>query len=691
MKQGIINPIISKILENIEQKFRNSPNSTIWEQSKPINEQVEFGNVLVQAANYLCEKEFNVNDLRKNIIENYAIQDSYFDSLNELADFDGGSDQWSISYCNSSCCESWLKRKFFLGIINTGYFIFSQKLNGLGTFLVNFGHFGGTEIYGVKWSTFDLQSEIEITKAKQICQIMLSKDKFVLDKFLQNSFKDLGIGIGLPSNDSISLFELPSMFAQHVQDDAIQPTRDSFIFSQCERNTIQSSLHHCYKKYWEQVLFGGAEHPCEKNLTDLNWDNCCHIWTTILQHRLKPIMKVMRMASGRGQSHFNVSNLLKPFSDNSYLSRFSFNESNLYYPDYPEARDKTSFIPACKYSNDSQYFNDSCKLFEPVVTDLGICYAFNAESLMKMFKKSSFTEAFFEAFEYDLLEPQNNFANGAGDKFALKFMLDNSKFLRRKSKTYPFKILISSKTSYFDAVSLAKEVKPGFETIFDIQPIEVVADEKLNHIKEKDRKCKFDHEVASEKSMSNKYSRSFCQFECRVDNAREKCQCTPWNIPTPPPIANPAICDLYGNTCFHSEMDNSKTIRHCIDMCPPDCDDIRFSINKQEIAINVDEECQMWKQSGMILAKNLVDQYKFYQDFSFNNTDNLDDSLIERKKRICREIMANDIALVKVRLEGNTYMKTIKSKRFTFADKLAFFGKIYGVCNPSKWGAGISG
>ena len=121
-------------------------------------------------------------------------------------------------------------------------------------------------------------------------------------------------------------------------------------------------------------------------------------------------------------------------------------------------------------------------------------------------------------------------------------------------------------------------------------------------------------------------------------------------------------------------MDNSKTMRHCIDMCPPDCDDIRFSINKQEIAVNVDEECQMWKQSGMILAKNLMDQYKFYQDFSFNSSENLDDTLIERKKRICREIMANDIALVKIRLEGNTYMKTIKSKRFTFADKLAFFG-----------------
>ena len=261
---------------------------------------------------------------------------------------------------------------------------------------------------------------------------------------------------------------------------------------------------------WKRFLHGD-EHPyCKNNETEGFRNNCCHMWTSILQHRLKPIMKVMRMASGRGQSHFNVTDLLGPFFENLDLVRFSFNVngSNSFYPEYPqnpEATDKTSFIPACKYSYDTQYFDKKCKLFEPVVTDNGICYAFNAESVATMFKKSSFTDAFHEAYQYDLLEPQNYFANGAGDKFALKFMLDNSKFLRRKTKTYPFKILISSKKSYFDPVSLAKEVKPGFETIFDIQPIEMFADEKLHHIKEKDRKCKFDYEVASPKSMSNKY------------------------------------------------------------------------------------------------------------------------------------------------------------------------------------------
>ena len=577
-------------------------------------------------------------------------------------------------------CENWQSREFFHGIINAGYFIYSQKIIGLGTFLTNFGHLVGTHLGGhyQEWSSFDLQTEMEVTKAKQICKTMSIKNKFVLDKFLHNYFTDLGIVTGLPSNGSISLFDLPSMFAQHVQDDARQRTKDVFIFSQCEKNTIQGSLHQCYTEDWKRFLHGD-EHPyCKNNETEGFRNNCCHMWTSILQHRLKPIMKVMRMASGRGKSHFNVTDLLGPFFENLDLVRFSFNVngSNSFYPEYPqnpEATDKTSFIPACKYSNDTQYFDKKCKLFEPVVTDNGICYAFNAESVATMLKKSSFTDAFHEAYQYDLLEPQNYFANGAGDKFALEFIVDNSRFLRRKPHKLPFKVLISSKKNSFDALSLSKDVKAGFETTFDIQPIEVFADKNLYQIKEKDRKCKFDDEEFNKDSMNIKYSRSICQFQCRIDKAREKCQCTPWNIPSPPSIGEPKICDLYGNTCFSSKMGSSKTIRSCIDVCLPDCEDVRFSINKQEIAINADEECQMWKQSGMILGNNLMDQYKFYLDFSFSSSNYHYETATERKKKICREIMTNDIAIVKVRLESNTYMKTIRSKRFSFADKLAFF------------------
>ena len=50
----------------------------------------------------------------------------------------------------------------------------------------------------------------------------------------------------------------------------------------------------------------------------------------------------MRMASGRGQSHFNVNDFLQPFMKNQGFVRYpmNVNTSNNYYRDEKEARDK---------------------------------------------------------------------------------------------------------------------------------------------------------------------------------------------------------------------------------------------------------------------------------------------------------------------------------------------------------------
>ena len=213
------------------------------------------------------------------------------------------------------------------------------------------------------------------------------------------------------------------------------------------------------------------------------------------------------MATGRGQSHFNVTDFLQPFLKNLELVRYpmNVNTSNKYYNDNEEeALDKTSFLPICSYSGtdpsgNPEYSQEEgpakvCKLFKPVVTDLGICYSFNADPIVPMLADSSFKEAFFEAYNYDLVDLDNlpiHPARGAGDTFALTFMVDNSRYLRKKLETKPFKILISSKSAYFDAFSVAKNVKPGFETIFDVQPIEVVGTDGLREISEKSRYAKF--------------------------------------------------------------------------------------------------------------------------------------------------------------------------------------------------------
>ena len=58
-----------------------------------------------------------------------------------------------------------------------------------------------------------------------------------------------------------------------------------------------------------------------------------------------------------------------------------------------------------------------------------------------------------------------------------------------------------------------------------------------------------------------------------------------------------------------------------------------------------------------------------------NRTDQLPETLVGRMKEECHEIMKNDIAVVTVRMETSKYIKTVMSKRNTFADKIASFGK----------------
>ena len=77
----------------------------------------------------------------------------------------------------------------------------------------------------------------------------------------------------------------------------------------------------------------------------------------------------MRMASGRGQSHFNVTDFLQPFLDNLELNHYplNLNTTNTYYVE-KLARDMVSYLPICSYSNGKGKQNPECKLFEPVIT-----------------------------------------------------------------------------------------------------------------------------------------------------------------------------------------------------------------------------------------------------------------------------------------------------------------------------------
>ena len=103
---------------------------------------------------------------------------------------------------------------------------------------------------------------------------------------------------------------------------------------------------------------------CSKNMSMNIKNPCCNFWTNVLQNKLRPIMTVMRMASGRGRSHFNVTDLMQPLVKHMKLARYplkTYSNSLI--------KDKMSYLPACSYSGEMKM---DCMLFEPVVTSKNI-------------------------------------------------------------------------------------------------------------------------------------------------------------------------------------------------------------------------------------------------------------------------------------------------------------------------------
>ena len=181
-------------------------------------------------------------------------------------------------------------------------------------------------------------------------------------------------------------------------------------------------------------------------------------------------------------------------------------------------------------------------------------------------------------------------AKGAGERFGLKFMINNLRYQRNKIKTLPFLVGVSNKDNIFEMSSIAKEVKPGFVTTYSVEPVEAIATEELHEVEKEARKCYFHDETMDEFSKFVNYSQSTCEFECRLNFARKVCRCTPWHFPTPVNGSEPEICDLYGNTCFSKMMSiKMAEIKDC--NCMADCETVRFSINEKEALIDYATIC----------------------------------------------------------------------------------------------------
>ena len=125
-----------------------------------------------------------------------------------------------------------------------------------------------------------------------------------------------------------------------------------------------------------------------------------------------------------------------------------------------------------------------CELFDPVITDMGICQSFNAVPTLDLLRSSYFTNSFQEAYAPDLPQIWNvTMGDGSGEENSLDFYLfDRDSVLGNLDEKFSFFIGLSSKNDYFGMKSIRQRVKPGNHIMVQVHATEIRSSDDLRSV-----------------------------------------------------------------------------------------------------------------------------------------------------------------------------------------------------------------
>lgn len=244
----------------------------------------------------------------------------------------------------------------------------------------------------------------------------------------------------------------------------------------------------------------------------------------------------------------------------------------------------------CRWSGDS---SQSCRhYFEPVLTDNGICHAFNSHGMHQTvdIDQSSYLQTFVDVFEPSLENKTIYNNQNVGKPFRMFMMLDNFEDRVLDPIRGSFKVGVTNAGSYMTSRDISVDVDPGMLTKITVSP-QVINSTKAFHDLDKEvRKCLYPGENPNPKSLFKAYSQASCTFECRLEFASKACNCTPWNYPQFTLSNQFEMCDGVLSLCFKRKMEEHISAEgQC--GCLPDCDSVSFDIKEYKNKLNYDREC----------------------------------------------------------------------------------------------------
>ena len=279
--------------------------------------------------------------------------------------------------------------------------------------------------------------------------------------------------------------------------------------------------------------------PCDASKKG---SHCCNKWSEKIGHNLKALMKIMRFATRRGNSGFTLKSILQN-STNSLFYPFKEDETS------KRKVDQNSLIPWCNLRNNedklNKYKESSCKLFQPVFTDIGMCHSFNPTPVADVLRPSYYRDSFVDAFREDLMSNEKLHMGIKSGK-ALDFYPLGT-YHRQKTEAQTnilmssyenydidiseFLVGVSNKHQYIDMKAISETIRAGYHVTWKIQAMEIVPSNDLRDVPIANRKCKFEDEIDG-MQIFKIYSQAACEFEFKVKKARDICNCVPWYIPT---------------------------------------------------------------------------------------------------------------------------------------------------------------
>ena len=279
-----------------------------------------------------------------------------------------------------------------------------------------------------------------------------------------------------------------------------------------------------------------------------------------------------------------------------------------------------------------------------------------------------------------------------GGKTRFEFRLDTQRqhLFDRATDKESFWLSINSKEAYFDSSHAPTIIRPGYKTIITIKPTQVISDKSLKReLTPLQRNCRFSNELPENMTLFSSYSMAGCRFECMGNYSYEFCRCLPWNMPRKDGI-DYELCDYGGNDCFWSVMNNFTFMgQQCF--CLPDCNAVKFSYVEKQMPLELETECASLNrgfQETVAKLKPINSNYakalKFLPRYVASNTTiNWKKNITNPMKylvELCEEFHSQDISVIEVQMEGQTFKRYRQSLRVTMEDRLSNIGGTLGLC-----------